>query len=79
MTERERGHLKMSPESQLLVAQRNAKILLDVNDALFRLTDTRSRNGASEVYSVLFSALHEALAFESEQIVESVSANPKFF
>ncbi len=69
----------MSPMSQLLVAQHNAKILLDVNETLHRLIDTSRRDGAKEVYRSLLNALNDALAYESAQIVESVSAKPEFF
>lgn len=68
----------MSPMAQLLVAQRNTKILLDVNEMLHRLIDTSGRDGAKEVYRGLIDALNEALAYESGQIVESVSAHPQF-
>lgn len=69
----------ISPITQLLVAQRNAKILLDVNETLHRLIDTSGRDGAKEVYSGLLDALNNALAYESAQIVESVSSKPEFF
>lgn len=69
----------MSPMSKLLVAQHNAKTLLDINETLSRLADTKNRAGSPEVYRDLINALNNALAYESEQIVESVSAKPKLF